>query len=473
MEENKFLDPLAMMQTQGETYDEAVQKSEDESKGFQKTNHFRIDKDGTYKIRILPLVPIKQADGTYKFDRKGYEYPIKTHILRLVKPGAKKKDKDFYVNICHSRYAGISVDLVDEYLNVAEKLYGNDEKLMNKIKGNSFDGGLKWNSQRLMYIYNLDKKEDGIQLFALSYPQYKELEDTKFDIWKKVQQRDGENVGCPIASIKDAYPVEIKRKTDGKTKYTISVDTLSGKQPLSDEELKTLLETQTIPDAAYRYNKFHLEATIEFLKQYDKKNEMDVMSTQEIADVIAKIKMELPADDKSSFSFDKKNKDGDGNEAETGDEIGSDLDSLWDYCEKYEREGKNERSEEALKLRDHIREYLDNNEDITVRVVRGKSNRDILNDIEDCLERMKGKNDNDTPVDDDPVDEPEDTPTDDNDAADSSEDNDPVDEQEQTPVDDDEDRHDRGEHNFDNNEPAAPRQRERRAARPERQRRAR
>ena len=122
MEENKILDPLSMMQMQGETYDEAVQKSDDESKGFQKTNHFRIDKDGTYKIRILPLVPIKQADGTYKFDRKGYEYPIKTHILRLVKPGAKKKDKDFYVNICHSSYAGISVDLIDEYLKVAEKL---------------------------------------------------------------------------------------------------------------------------------------------------------------------------------------------------------------------------------------------------------------------------------------------------------------------------------------------------------------
>lgn len=470
MEENKILDPLSMMQMQGETYDEAVQKSDDESKGFQKTNHFRIDKDGTYKIRILPLVPIKQADGTYKFDRKGYEYPIKTHILRLVKPGAKKKDKDFYVNICHSSYAGISVDLIDEYLKVAEKLYGNDEKLMNKIKGNSFDGGLKWNSQRLMYIYNLDKKEDGIQLFALSYPQYKDLEDTKLGIWKKAQERDGKNVGCPISSIKDAYPVEIKRKTEGKTKYTISIDTFSGTQPLAQEELQTLLDTQTIPDAAYRYNKFHLEATIEFLKQYDEKNEMDVMSTQEIADVIAKIKMELPADDKSSFSFDKKNKDADGNEAEAGDEVGNDLDSFWDYCEKYEREGKSEKSEEALKLRDHIREFLDNNEDITVRVVRGKSNRDILNDIEDCLERMKDGG-NDAPADDAPVDEPENEPVDEKDAP---EDNAPVDDAPADPSDeDDNDRHDRGEHNFDNNEPAAPRQRERRAARPERQRRAR
>lgn len=36
------------MQEQQETYEEALQKSADESTSFQKTNHFRIDKDGTY-----------------------------------------------------------------------------------------------------------------------------------------------------------------------------------------------------------------------------------------------------------------------------------------------------------------------------------------------------------------------------------------------------------------------------------------
>lgn len=463
-----------MMQEQQETYEEALQKSADESTSFQKTNHFRIDKDGTYSIRILPLIPIKQADGSYKMERKGYEYPIKTKVLRLVKPGAKKGDKDFFVNVCHSSYAGISVDLIDEYLKVAEKMYGDDEKLIDKIKKSGFEGGLKWDSQRLMYIYNLKKKEDGIQLFSMSYPQYKELEDAKLEIWKRVTE-NGEKVGCPISSPADAFPVQIKRKTENrKTKYTISVDILSGKQPLTNEECQALFDTQTIPDAAYRYNKFHLEATIEYLKLYDEKNEMDVMSSKEIKDVIDKIKMELPADDKSSFSFDKKNKDGDSDDdGDNGsDKIGYDIDSMWAYYEKYKSEGKTDKSTEGIALRDRIREYIDDNADITVKVVRGKSNEVLLNDIEDCLERLKDAGDNDDPddyQDEDPVDEPENDPTDDP----TDDEQEPESEPENS--DDDEEsgdsgRHSRGEHNFDNNEPAVPRTRERRATRPERRR---
>ena len=114
-------------------------------------------------------------------------------------------------------------------------MYGDDEKLIDKIKKSGFEGGLKWDSQRLMYIYNLKKKEDGIQLFSMSYPQYKELEDAKLEIWKRVTE-NGEKVGCPISSPADAFPVQIKRKTENrKTKYTISVDILSGKQPLTNE----------------------------------------------------------------------------------------------------------------------------------------------------------------------------------------------------------------------------------------------
>ena len=75
--------------------------------------------------------------------------------------------QQFFVNICHSSYAGLSVDLIDTYLQVAENKYGSDEKLMKKIKGSGFDGGLKWNSQRAMYILDLDNREEGFHGFFL------------------------------------------------------------------------------------------------------------------------------------------------------------------------------------------------------------------------------------------------------------------------------------------------------------------
>ena len=54
-----------------ETYEEAIEKSAQESKSFAKTKHFRMDSAGTYSVRILPLAPVKQADGTYNLERKG------------------------------------------------------------------------------------------------------------------------------------------------------------------------------------------------------------------------------------------------------------------------------------------------------------------------------------------------------------------------------------------------------------------
>lgn len=60
---------------------------------------------------------------------------------------------------------------------------------MKKIKGSGFDGGLKWNSQRAMYILDLDNREEGIHLLILSYSQYKDLEDRKLAIWKKLLEK--------------------------------------------------------------------------------------------------------------------------------------------------------------------------------------------------------------------------------------------------------------------------------------------
>ena len=453
--EEMIKNPYALFAENQETYEEAIKKSTDESQSFQRTKHFRMDSAGTYTVRILPLAPAEQPDGSYKLERKGYEYPVKTQVLKLDNPRPTgKKDKQFFVNICHSSYAGLSVDLIDTYLQVAENKYGSDEKLMKKIKGSGFDGGLKWNSQRAMYILDLDNREEGIHLLILSYSQYKDLEDRKLAIWKKLLEKNPKCL-CPISSLEDAFPVEITRKEENKkTTYTFNIDTISGAEPLSEEEVSSLLETQRIPAAIYRYSRFHMEATIEFLKQYDAKMEMDVMSSKEITEAIEKIKMELHPDDKSHFSFDKKERNSSDNEEPSDNE----LDSLWNLWEKLNERGIGDKSEEGQDLRDAIREYIDANE-LNVRVTRGKTNEDLLNDIEDALEVAKdGSNNEDDNTQNDT--KPEDTPLE----------PEPEEEPEPTPASTHTVRR-RGEHNDDTNEPAANPVRERRAARPERRRR--
>ena len=448
--EEMIKSPLDLFADVQETYEEALQKSADESKSFTKTKHFRMDSVGTYSVRILPLAPTKQSDGTYKLDRKGYEYPTKTQLLKLTNPNSKsKKDQNFYVTVTHANYVGLSVDLIDTYIQVAEEKYGDDEKLMKKINGSGFEGGLKWSSQRAMYVFDTNKKDEGIQLLTLSYSQYKDLEDRKIAVWNKLRNKDPKTF-CPISSIKGAYPVEISRKEENrKITYTFNVDVLANTMPLSEAELQSLLDTPRIPEVLYRYSRFHLEATIEFLKQYDEKNEMDVMSSKAITEAIEKIKMELPADDKSHFSFDKKDHEG-----EEGGSEEATIDTLWKRWEDLNERGIGDKSDEGQELRDDIRAFIDDN-DLHVRVVRGKSNQDLLEAIEDALEAVKsGEEDEEDEQEDNVSSIPEPDPL-------------PAPEPEEEEDEEASAAPARGEHNDDTNEPAVG---SRRSARPTRRR---
>ena len=364
-----------------ETYEDALKKQAEENKSFAKTKHFKMDGPGTYIVRILPLAPVEQPDGTYILDRKSYEYPVKTQILKLERPSEQgKKAKPFYVPVTHSSCVGMSVDLIDTYIEVAEEKYGDDEKLIKKIKGTSFEGGLKWNRQRAMYVLDLKKRSEGIQLLTLSYSQYKDLDDSRLSVWKKLLANNPKAL-CPISSTTDAFPVEIVRKEENKKiSYKFNIDVISGKQGLEADELQALLDAPRLPEVLYRYSRYALEATIEFLKQYDAKNEIDVMGSKTIADTIEKIKMELPADDKSHFSFDKGDTTGDDIENEENS-----IDSLWKRWEDLQEQGIDDKSEEGQNLRDDIRAFIDDN-NLNVRVLRSKTNETLLQNIEDALE---------------------------------------------------------------------------------------
>lgn len=70
-----------------ESYQEAQLRAQEENRAFARTEFFRMDKFGTYRLRILPIAPNPDGSPT----RPGYEYPVHQLLLELEKPATGNK----------------------------------------------------------------------------------------------------------------------------------------------------------------------------------------------------------------------------------------------------------------------------------------------------------------------------------------------------------------------------------------------
>lgn len=429
-----------------ETFEDAKKKSSEESS--KRASFFRVAKDGTYPMRILPLAPVQDKDGNFlPLERKGYEYPLRSLMLKIEDPKKMVKGKPAitYVTVCNAKYAfkEIEADLIDTYVNTACKLYADDEKLCKKLRESSFSGGLKWDSRRCMYIIDLDNPGDGIQILQLSYSQYKDLEERKLSLWTKLN-KNGKHVPCPISSIDSAYPVEIIRKTENnKPSYSFNIDTLGGHDVLEEEVLQRLLDTPRLPEQIYRYTRYHLEATIAYLTQLDEKFDIEVMNQEAVQKCIDQIKTLLPADDQSHFTLGGKDGDNKGDDSD-------DLDALWKRLDAIYNAGLDDETAEGQELRTSIMEYIDANK-LNVKVNRKMTNEDILREIDDELNAADANPSDDS--DDEPA--PSQTPNPVNDEEDDGEPAMPSDEPEDEPEPAPTSRRRERERSDDTNEPAA------------------
>lgn len=366
-----------------ESYEEAQQRALEENKSFTKTEYFRMDKLGIYRLRILPIAP--NPDGTS--DRRTYEYPVRQLLMELEKPATgNAKPASMYVTVPRTTDAGYSVDLIDTYrkLAVAEAQEQGDEKLAEKIGGGSFGGGLKFNYGHAMYILDLNERAKGIQLLTLSHSQFKELDERKFKLWqKKLVKSPG--FPCPISSVYNAYPVEIeKKKNGGKTEYLIEIDNEAENDALTTEELTKLMGMSRIPEIIYHYSRYQYEATIEYLKQCDVKYGMSILEEADMKQAIEQLGSELPKEDTSSFSFDKRTKDAKENASNSG---GIQLDDLFTRYDELQDKGLSDKTEEGQELRGLIRSFIEQ-EKLPVRITRSTSNQELLDLIEAALEAL-------------------------------------------------------------------------------------
>lgn len=358
-----------------ESYQEAQIRTAEENKGFSKTEFFKLDKLGTYRLRILPAIP--SADGNAI--RKSYEHPVHQMLLEIQKPSSGGKPQSVYVNAVRAMDAGFTVDIIDTYRKaaVAAAKEAGDEKLAEKIAGGSYGGGLKYSYVHCAYIFDLNERAKGAQLLTLSHSQYKELDDRKFKLWqKKLAKNPG--YPCPVSSIKDAYPVEIEKKKNGqKTEYVISIDNESDPDELSVEELTALMKAPRLSEVVMRYTRYQFGATVEFLKQCDVKYGLQVMDTEEMKEAIAKLEKEIPSTDTSSFSFDKRTKG-----AKENEESGAlSLDMLFDRFDALQEQSLGDKTEGGQELRAMIRTFIEQ-EKLDIRVTRTTTNAALLEMIE-------------------------------------------------------------------------------------------
>lgn len=378
-----------------ETYEDAVKKQSEEA-ASKSVDYFKIDGAGEYNLRILPIAPDAQPDGSYKpAERKGYEYPLQSLLLKIKVENDKGEQTFRFVDVVRAKQAGLSVDLIDTYVSALKLKYSNDKALIEAVEKGSFYGGFKWNYQRAMFVLNADNRSEGVKLLKLSYSQYKSLEEVKMTIWKKKLKKNPKQP-CPISSIANAHYVTLSKKVENKkSSYSFLIDSESDYEDvaLTEKELTELLNSPRIPEVIYRYSNYHLEATIEYLKQFEKEKCINVLDTQEVQNAIQKIRSELPADDNSHF------KGNVGEETSTNKSPEEMVNSFYNVVDELDKKNLSEEEfdNEVSPIREKLRDIVDDNQ-LRVRFTPNMTIRDMLDAVLDAFERAKSNAEQETEV---------------------------------------------------------------------------
>lgn len=417
MSENSKLNYRDLLKKTAVTYEQVVERVREEQTRTQ-VDRFRIGEDGDYAVRILPLAPYVTASGEIDETKKlrpSFEYPLQQMFIDIKGEAKKKggKPTKITVPIVRATQEGVgkSVDLIDTYKKLVKELYPEDKDLIEKMNQGNYQNsaGLKWASYRVMYVFDADAKKRTPLLWQCSYPQYADICDRQIKLWDKLKKKD-ENAEDPIASFGTSYILEVTRKTEkGKTSYSFNIDTTSDDE-LDDNDLNALFSMPRIPDVIYRYGRYHFEATIEFLKQYDEEHDLDIMKEEAMQNAIDALKGELDPNDQGHFDMTSAGKDGEGKGKVTFEQLNERYNSLID------RDLADD-SEEGIDLREDIRAFCEDN-GLNVVMKHSMSTAEILDAVEDAIDALPAavekKAENEEPKkeekkDDEPKDEPEKT----------------------------------------------------------------
>lgn len=389
-EEVKKINLFGAFAQTAQTLAEAEAKAKSE-KGFEKIDRFRTPEEGEYMVRVLPLAPVIDAEGNVSMpmDRQGFEFQLYTTFLDIDQPADKKgKVKQMHIPVVRTTQKGVdkSIDLLDEYVRIAKDMYADDEEVINLITDSQSRHRIRFSSQRVMYVMDMTgDSPKGPMLWQISNSSYKSIDTERLSVWTKEKEKAAKKgnpePGCPLCSLEQAWPLTIIRTGTGlKTEYSFKIDRGEDQEPITEDQLEKLMELPRIPDEIYHYTRYQMEATIEFLKQYDEKHDLEVCKDDEFLAAIEQLKGEMSADDNSHFSF---SGNGSSEKENKGREIT--LDSLNDAYDYIVDNNLDKDSDEYEELREDIRQFIEDNE-LDVSVKHSKKTQDLLDEIEEAME---------------------------------------------------------------------------------------
>ena len=372
----KGISRLEALRQTAQTFKGALEKQKEETQRSS-VDYFRTSDDGTYNIRVLPIAPVFNEDGEMlPLERHGYDYPVRVQYLKIDRPAVKgKQPKPIVVPVINTTQkgngfnVGYPVDIIDKYVSIAKEIATaeGDEALLKKI------------GEICHCEYGKDEKTD-------SYSQYENLRTSEISVWTKLNeklQKKDENAQAPspLSDFAEAYPVEIIRKNNnGKTEYQFTIDTVSDTDELTEKDIDALFDAPRIPDIVYRYSRRQFEATVAFLKQCDKKWEIDVCEDDEFIEAMNQLEAALSKDDNSHFDINATSeKSADKKDGEIT------LDSMYALLDSIEAQDLGKDSEEYQDLRAQISQFINDNE-LDVRYSHSKTNKSLLEEIEQAIE---------------------------------------------------------------------------------------
>lgn len=382
---------FSLFQQTAQTLEEAEAKAKSE-KGFEKIDRFRTPEEGEYVVRVLPLAPTgvdSEGKPIMPMDRNGFEFQLYSTFLEIDLPADKKgKVKQLHIPVIKTTQKGVdkSVDLLEKYLEIAKDMYADDDEVIELLTGQNSRHRIRFSNQRVMYVLDLtDGTPKGPMFWQVSTNNYKDIDNERRSVWtkecEKAAKKGEPKPECPLCGLIKAWPLTITRTGTkfNDTKYAFKIDRGEEQLPLTEEQLQKLFDLPRIPDEIYHYTRYQMEATIEYLKQYDEKHDLDVCKDQEFLDAIEQLKGELSTDDNSHFSLSGDNTSDKGNSRKITLES---LNEAYDYIVD---KGLGKDSDEYEELREDIRQFIEDNE-LDVVVKHSKKIPDLLDEIEEALE---------------------------------------------------------------------------------------
>lgn len=292
---------LELFQQNEETREQAEKRAAAESfDGGAKIDIFKMPKNDTKVVRILPLKP----GG----ERNGYEWPLNRTFLKIENPSDPKKSFNIpVVNVKQVWPEAKLSDPLDTFraLISAELKAAGREKDVEQLEKGGYEGGIKGEYRRVMLLIDEEDKSK-IQKWEASYSQFKDIEDIKVNTWKRAEKRaNGKVVYCPLSSPSNGHWLEITGTQEGKrTSYKFNLLSSEDDKHLLDAETATaLMALPHLNEMLYVYQRYHLTASIEFMKQIQAKYKVNILDKEEMKEVIEAVEAVLPKDDIREFSL--------------------------------------------------------------------------------------------------------------------------------------------------------------------------